>query len=96
MQRRQLIVTNAIVLAAFIPRCVFVVFVATSNFNNTMNDSCGMCGTCQTIGRLLAEYLYVRPEFYSGVAWLSSALPLAVCLWGMLSGADRRTLTQRF
>jgi hypothetical protein len=90
--RRQLVVTNSIVLMAFLPRCVFVVFVAVSNFNNKANESCALCGPCQTIGRQLTEYLYVRPELYSGIAWLSSALPMAVCLWGMLSGADRRTL----
>lgn len=90
--RRQLVVTNSIVLAAFLPRCVFVVFVAVSNFNNKANDGCALCGPCQTIGRQLTEYLYVRPELYSGIAWLSSALPMAVCLWGMLSGDDLRTL----
>ena len=89
---RQLVVTNSIVLLAFLPRCVFVVFVAVSNFNNKANESCALCGPCQTIGRQLTEYLYVRPELYAGIAWLSSALPMAVCLWGMLSGANRRTL----
>jgi hypothetical protein len=89
-QRRQLVVTNSVVLAAFLPRCVFVLFVATSNFNNDVVEGCGFCGKCQTIGRVLAEYLNVRPEFYASVAWIRSALPIVVCLWGMLSGSDRR------
>ena len=92
VQRQRLIITNSIVLLAFIPRCIFVVFVAVSNSNNRVDGSCGLCGRFQTIGRHITEFLYVRPEFYSGVAWLSSALPLAVCLWGMLSGSDRRIL----
>lgn len=71
VQRQRLIITNSIVLVAFIPRCIFVVFVAVSNFNNRVDESCGLCGQCQTIGRHLAEFLYVRPEFYSGVAWLA-------------------------
>jgi hypothetical protein len=90
--RLQLTLTNAIVLAAFLPRCVFLVVVALSNFNNKVDASCALCGPCQTYNRHLTEYLYVRPELYSGIAWLSSAMPMAVCLWGMLSGADRRTL----
>ncbi len=93
VQHRQLVITNVIVLAAFIPRCIFVVFVATSNFNNERNENCNFCGTCQPIGRVLMQYLFVRPDFFSSVAWISSALPSVVCLWGMLSGSDRRACT---
>lgn len=91
-QRRRLLVTNSIVLLTFIPRCVFVVFVAVSNFNNKFNTDCALCDSCQTIGRVLTEYLFVTPESYLGVSCLSSALPLAVGLWGMLSGNDRQLL----
>jgi hypothetical protein len=91
-QRRRLLITNAFVCLTFISRCVFVTFVAVANFNNKMNPDCAPCDTCQTIGRVLTEYLFVTPESYLGVSCLSSALPLAVALWGMLSDKDRRLL----
>jgi hypothetical protein len=36
-QRKRLLITNALVCLTLIPRCVFVIFVAISNFNNKMD-----------------------------------------------------------
>lgn len=91
-QRKRLLITNAFVCLTLIPRCVFVIFVAISNFNNKMDPDCAACDTCQTIGRVLTEYLYATPESYLGVSCLSSTLPLGAALWGMLSRKDRRLL----
>ena len=79
-----------LVLAALVVRAssaVFTVFVTIDL--PTENLSCGVCGSCQSVGYMLGLWFSYSPELFALVIATCSTLPLMLSLWLMTTKEDR-------
>ena len=90
VQRQRLVAACAVVLVSFPARAAFDLLLAYATFSDPRDPACGPCDTCQSQRFLVNTWINYTPEFQPIVAALSSALPLALSLWLMMSEWERK------
>jgi hypothetical protein len=91
-QHTRYIVSYATVLAAFVIRSLFIIFVAIQAFEEGSNPSCSLCGTCQSLGTLIGTW-YLYNTWFSGIAFaLTTPVAFCVSIWCMMNAKERQLL----
>ncbi len=94
LQRRRFVLCMFLVTAALVAITLRTVFVTSFYFNSKRNPACGVCESCQLVGRFMLEWYYYTflPEGFPLLLSLSSTLPLVFSLWLMTTPEDRALL----
>ena len=91
-QKRRFLAAGAIVLVMLFGRACYSFLRMYSFFPNVENRNCEPCGTCQSDGWLLRLWFTNTPELDPLVTMSSSAVPLVMLLWLMMTKEDRMQL----
>jgi hypothetical protein len=91
-QKRRFISAASIVLVMLFGRACYSLLRMYAFFPNIQNRNCKPCGACQSDGWLLRLWFNTTPELDPLITSLSSALPLVILLWLMMTKEDRRQL----
>jgi hypothetical protein len=93
--RQHVVVTTALVFAAFLLRSVFsTMFAVSFLLRDAPADCLGFCDTsCRNVYSVIQFWMTYTPEFQLMVMLISSPAALLVALWGMASKPSLRLMT---
>ena len=91
-QRARILIACGVVVAAFVPRCVYSVMNSYGSVLNDFNSACKQCESCQNDHSLINTWLGLTPELAIFVTMFSEPVALSVSLWCMLTPRERYIL----
>ncbi len=91
-QRTRTLVACSVVIAAYIPRCVYSVISSYGSVFNDLNRACKQCESCQSAHTLINTWLGLTPELTIFVTMFSEPVALSASLWCMMAPRERRIL----
>lgn len=90
-QSNRFLICLVLVLVALTAQASHALFVSVA-FSVPRNQDCGVCGLCQRVERLMAEWHELTFEVWPLVSSLCSTLPLIFSLWLMTTAEDRELM----